>query len=64
MNESQFKEKYKNSEWALKRLEEAKDFWRIFPKTNFYDKDAVNTLKEKFKDNAYILERIDKELSS
>ena len=64
MNESQFKEKYKNSEWALKRLEEAKDFWKIFPKTNFYDKDAINTLKEKFKDNAYILERIDKELSS
>jgi hypothetical protein len=64
MNESQFKAKYRNSEWALKRLEEAKDFWAIFPKTNFYDKDVVIALKEKFKDNAYILERIDKELSS
>jgi hypothetical protein len=64
MNESQFKAKYKNSEWALKRLEEAKDFWTIFPKTNFYDKDVVIALKEKFKDNTYILERIDKELSS
>ena len=64
LDEDIFKEKYKYYPWALQNLEEAKDFWKRFPKFNFYDKGVVDSLKEEFKDNAYILSRIDKELNS
>jgi len=64
MDEEDYKEKYKESPRALKKLEEAKDFWKRFPKINFYDTDTVDSLKEEFKDNSYILGRIKKELSS
>ena len=64
MGESDFREKYKNSKWALKQLTEAKDFWKRFPKINFYDKSIVDSLKEEFKENEYILSRINKELKS
>jgi hypothetical protein len=64
MEESDYKEKYKDSPRALKKLEEAVDFWKRFPKLNFYDKSNVDSLKEEFKDNDYILIRINKELSS
>jgi hypothetical protein len=64
MEESEYKEKYKDSPRALKKLEEAADFWKRFPKMNFYDKNTVDSLKEEFKDNDYILIRINKELNS
>ena len=64
MNKDDFKKKYENSEFALKRLKEAEDFWKKFPKTNFYDKNIVDSLKEEFKDNLYILDRISRELKS
>ena len=64
MEESDYKEKYKDSPRALKKLEEAVDFWKRFPKLNFYDKSNVDSLKEEFKDNDYILIRINRELSS
>jgi hypothetical protein len=64
IDENKYKEKYDGSSRALKKLEEAKTFWKNFPKVNFYDENEVNSLKEKYKDNAYILGRIDKEMNS
>ena len=63
-DEDDFKEKYKDNPLALKQLDEAKDFWKRFPKINFYDKSVVDSLKEEFKDNLYILGRINRELKS
>ena len=64
MSEAGFKEKYKDSPRALKRLEEAKNFWGRFSKINFYDKSNVDALKEEFKENDYVLSRINKELKT
>jgi hypothetical protein len=63
-DEDDFKEKYKDNPLALKQLDEAKDFWKRFPKINFYDKSVVDSLKEEFKDNLYILGRINRESKS
>ena len=64
LDEDIFKEKYKYYPWALQELEEAKDFRKDFPKINFYDANIVNWLKEKYKENDYILNRINRELNT
>ncbi len=55
--------RFNNSPWALARLEEVNDFRKRFPKTNFYDKGVIDSLKEEFKENSYVLEKIEKEIN-
>jgi hypothetical protein len=54
--------RFNNSPRASARLEEAKDFRKRFPKINFYDENVVKSLKEEFKENIYVLEKIDYEI--
>ena len=59
-----WEKRFNGSPRALARLEEAKDFRKKFPKINFYDEGVVNSLKEKFKENSYVLSHINKERNS
>lgn len=59
MNENEFKNKY--TEQTQQKLEEAKEYRKNFQNQqyNFYDSNKVKELKDRYKNNEYISNRID-----